>query len=324
MDPVDVVACFYRDTDCTTRFWEGIQANRALIARVILVNDEPWSIAPNLPGAPEVIYLDHPHAGYGVARSLNQGIREADTDDVLLIGYDYVLPEGFLERRLSLAGPERLSGGFRCGSTPPDLSLLRACDRNWRAVSGHLLVNRAAHALMGGFDEAFCGSYGYEDFEYAARWQQQFGPENVLYSLEPAEHLHVATDAVISEANALRLLATLRGLHGPRLALFSDFFPQVPPIDFVWVAQPSAAPRGPFDLAYPLAEPTALAALGPWECIQTVVPSPVLRTQEAVATHLQTLCGLSRDVQVFTYNPTAFARAFPAWSGGFGGWFTSP
>jgi hypothetical protein len=80
----DVVVSFYRKPQFWERLITGLVENRAHIGKVIVVNDEPWS-AVTLPsvkgvGALDLVFLDHPHDGWGAAKSVNQGAAAVETE----------------------------------------------------------------------------------------------------------------------------------------------------------------------------------------------------------------------------------------------------
>ena len=91
----DVVVAYYRQEHNWPVVAWGLEQNAARINRVLVVNDEPWSeFKPTLNGIP-VVLLDHPHDGFGLTKSYNQGMREATTDFVLLTQGDEILVQDF-------------------------------------------------------------------------------------------------------------------------------------------------------------------------------------------------------------------------------------
>jgi len=184
---VDIVVAFYEDAH--QHWWDylkwGFEQNKEYINRVIVVNDGYWKTHP-IESDPMYTFRDHKREGFGLSKSLNQGIAIAKTDFVLIMEGDEILLPGSLAKTLPLA----VEGGLLCCGKvyyePSDLNALIAGEkikpietdhrwnmqatRHWKYASGgHLLIHRESDV---GFNEAY--GYGLHDFDYAARWKGSF------------------------------------------------------------------------------------------------------------------------------------------------------
>lgn len=237
---VDVVVAFYRHHAFAPFVAWGLAANAASIRNVFIVNDEPWG--DNTPGVFRGRFqcLDHDHDGFGLCRSLNQGASYCTAEYILFCEGDEILPPGVIETNLNSVRPDRLLCCPKAYIEPPsdpipnedwtpqflaepdhrhrDYSRTKLSGRVWELCSGgHLLVPRAGHIRINGFDEGY--GYGLHDYDYAARWLMEFGPQSVVFLPHLAPIWHVGTgkgrDLPAPESQN-RFAKTLRRLRGMR------------------------------------------------------------------------------------------------------------
>jgi hypothetical protein len=246
---VDVVACYYRQAEFSSFFALGMLENSEEIGHVYVVNDEPWDPAERraIERYP-ITCLDHPHDGYGVSKSLNQGILASTAEYVFTMSFDQILALGCLASALEVAGPGRLIIG-NVHTIAPDTSLdelpypriishdpsaskasaLAHMGRSWMfARNGHTMMRREDHLAVGGFNEAF-KSYGLEDYEYGARWLAKFGPSSIGMGTGVSWHFGDTDTSIVARAhkmppheNYVLLLKALAPLHSNRYALFAE------------------------------------------------------------------------------------------------------
>ncbi len=205
----DVGVVFYQQFDKWPTCAAGLRTNSSRINRVIVCNDEPWTdegraqILAELPGIPTLL-LDHPHDGFGVARSWNEIFAEVTENYCLTIAADILLPPGHLSAMLTHAAPERMVCGkihttaldLQPGQDPPILrkdgmsihwgkERIKAGSRQWGVARGaNRLVHTPSWHAVGGMNPRF-RTYGYEDWELAVRWMMAFG-EKSIYFADPA------------------------------------------------------------------------------------------------------------------------------------------
>jgi GT2 family glycosyltransferase len=192
-EKVDVVVCYYRHGAYLDRLVKSLQANLDHINHVYIVNDALWTQDAFCKDWPEwITLLSHPHEGFGLCKSANQGIAAAKTDFVLLMEADELLAPGSLETTLKAKKPKLLVCGKKAyideKSSFEEPQFLDEYDHRLDMVhepnqdprrayvycsGGHLLIDRAFHTAIGGFDERM--GYGLHDYEYAARWLQNGG-----------------------------------------------------------------------------------------------------------------------------------------------------
>jgi hypothetical protein len=248
---VDIVACFYRQKELAPFFFHGIANNKECINSVIIVNDEPWSDDNQIQipeGLPPIVLLDHVHEGFGVAKSLNEGIMAATTDYVFTMSFDVILPEHTLEMMAKLTQPDTFVVGSLDHIDPetelddfpnPDIIVpdwkpsrhdyLKGIGRAWKYChNGHNLWHRKAFMSLGGFDSSAC-THGRtcEDHEFAVRWQKAFGAYSMTFCDTRSWHMgdrHLASrEEKRPTPQARKLLATsLAELYGKRYILFCD------------------------------------------------------------------------------------------------------
>lgn len=325
---VDVVACYYRQAHLRERFWRGIRENADSIRAVIVSCDEPVNlaqiVAPDGHASGCWTALGHEHNGYGIVYSLNEGIAETVTPYVFVMGFDMILPRGFLAARLTDAAPGRLSCGpttiVAPGDEWPPVELrpaflnktvaegCRICRRQWRYVSGHYLLDRSAHDALGGFDPAYAGAYGAEDYDYGARWMMRFGDDAVHFSDHLAWHVDSKDHSKLwSLENSLRLVKTLRSLYGDTLVLFSDCQPKLDPMDGVRVSEPRERVfvGGFNDVFLPCVAPNWASAFE-WSAVHTCLPNPWIVLPSAVLKHVRACLKLAPITMVHTGNPNVY------------------
>jgi GT2 family glycosyltransferase len=190
-DKMDVVVTYYRRPHLFHQVVEGLINNREFIQRVIVVNDEPWTFT-NEPrwirsSCPPVVLLDHEHDGYGVVRSLNQGVAEATTDFVVNVSDDTVLAPQAIENMLPALAPKRLVYGRLDGV--PLHKAVEAGAPHRICTAAFYIFDREANNKIGGLDPYFAGTYGWEEFDYCLRWMLEYGIENVVSGPGRAKHL---------------------------------------------------------------------------------------------------------------------------------------
>jgi hypothetical protein len=214
MNRVDVIIPYYRQANGLQRLWRTLDANTEHIAQVFIVNDEPWpkpeleAIERLAEGSPlQVNFLGHEHRGFGVTRSINEGMARCTTDYVLVVPADGLLPTGFIEKKLKVAaeGPTFMLVSGPCHHVEPDsnpddprylrtdgFEHLRETGRGqgapWLYLRGiNKLVSRRGWNEMGGMDERF-DECNYEDYEFVMRWLANFGPSSVAWEETPVLH----------------------------------------------------------------------------------------------------------------------------------------
>lgn len=232
---VDVVIAYYRQARHWPKVLWGLRRNAHYINKVIIVNDEPWSEEDYATVTAEdlsIVKLQHPHDGFGVCKSYNQGIKAATTEFVLLTSADVVLPPRLIAQKLLYAQPNTLVAGpcthVEEDSDPSSPTVIRkdrfealrhdADSRPWHYVRGvNRLLHRQAHLDMGGFDERF-NEFNYEDYDHTARWCAKYGLQSIQYCDAPVYHLgdpqHEATKA---EKSYALLLKSIRSAEVRRL-----------------------------------------------------------------------------------------------------------
>ena len=247
---VDVVIAYFRQEHLWPFVAWGLQRNAAHINRVLLINDEPWTWTPTLPGIPLVL-LDHPHDGFGMTRSYNQGALASETDTVLFIQGDLVLESDFLAKALprTLHFPLLYTWVFyiEIPATPSDLEQPSRIALDWRGNDGLILelrqkhrmfilgkgasflVNRAQYLALGGFDEHYAPlGPNCEDHDFAARWIMAYGPDTLDFGHSVSWHLGDPPAARVrnflarmpSYASRARLAGTLGRYFNNRYTLF--------------------------------------------------------------------------------------------------------
>lgn len=203
---LDVVCCYYQQAHLARHFFAGVRRTR-LVRRVIIVNDEPWpqgekdTVREAADAAStDILFLSHPHLGYGVARSFNQGLAAASGDFVYLTAFDQMWSRDLLVHLANLARPERAVCGpvhehgtrFSPDRAPEDivpdapygrdaLTAIRDGRLYELFSNANALVHLPSHQRLGGFNEAFT-AYGLEDIEYGARLIGTFGPRSILWT----------------------------------------------------------------------------------------------------------------------------------------------
>jgi GT2 family glycosyltransferase len=211
---VDVVVAFYRQHRFLPLLRWGFEHNKDHIARVIVVNDEPWGREPD--GPDNWVALDHEHDGFGLSKSINQGIAAATTEHVLVIEGDEVLAPGSLKKTLAhrpspgtiFFCPKRYIEEPEAGFVPPQHWLpkfypqrdhrefLNHADKRKEPYAicsgGHMLIHRASHAHIGGFDENY--DYGLHDYDYGIRWMTAYGVTAAVYHPTMGDVWHIGTN----------------------------------------------------------------------------------------------------------------------------------
>lgn len=204
---VDVVVAYHQPSH--QRWWPavewGLRENLENIRKVWVVNDGPYEEGSTPSTDLPVMWLYHPKEEFGLCKSLNMGVEASDTEHVLIIEGDEILAPGALATNLE----QREEGTLLCCEKryiePVSLAVAPIEDfgptiieedhrkellrympervhnyRQWILCSGgHLLIHRATHEELGGFDEAY--GYGLHDYDYAARWMLLKGPASVRY-----------------------------------------------------------------------------------------------------------------------------------------------
>lgn len=184
---IDVVVTYYRQE----QFWglvsAGLSYNHESINKVIVVNDEVSGLHLTPPQNVDMIVLEQPHQGYGVARAVNLGVDHVGTDAFAVIQGDIMLaPESLainlacLDNPLLLGGPVKdfvvgnqtsypVNQDFRVDA--PDLPGYWKYHR-----SSYFLTNTDNFRKVGGYDPAY-DEYGFEDYDFAVRWFHTFGDD---------------------------------------------------------------------------------------------------------------------------------------------------
>lgn len=300
MNRVDVVIPYYRQANGLARLWKTVLNNLKHINNVFIVNDELWTakeksaVLHNVLGVPpgvgervrvpkiqrstdsvaegsfevvpvEVFFLDHEHRGFGVTRSLNEGMARCTTDYVLVVPADGLLPTGFIEKKLKVAaeGPTFMLVSGPCHHVEPDsdpdspkflrtdgFEHLRETGRGqhapWLYLRGiNKLVSRKGWIECGGMDERF-DECNYEDYEFVMRWLANFGPSSVAWEETPV--LHQGDPRAGQEPkdpfplkSAALLARQLIALRGGNVMLLTDVSSEWSP-DFACIGEkPSAA-----------------------------------------------------------------------------------
>lgn len=205
-EKLDVVVTYYQ----RPHFWplvsQGLLDNEEHIQRVIVVNDEEWTDETRLAFIESgrvfpAFLLDHPHDGYGVAQSINQGIAAATTEHVLVIADDIILLPEALKKQFPGLAPETLVYGHQHeidSEHGPDTPLFLRRDDHVLGNLGthpHLLArgsfficHRLSHEALGGTDMRF-REYGWEEYDYVVRWMYEYGPAKVIFGPGEAYHL---------------------------------------------------------------------------------------------------------------------------------------
>lgn len=184
----DVVVAYYRQE----KFWpvvsKGLWDNREAIQTVFVVNDEPWGQVPEVPEGLHCVFLEHEHEGFGLCKSLNQGLAEVGTQYALIIEGDEVLPEGSVATSLACMRPGMLLCAGKLYVEPGEGHPFKVLEgdhrdrihrgwlksRPWIMCSGgHLMVD-TEKARDVSFDEDYT-EYGCHDYDFALRWHQAGG-----------------------------------------------------------------------------------------------------------------------------------------------------
>lgn len=240
---VDVVIAYYQlDHE---KYWSsvlwGLRQNIDHISRVFVVNDGPYRMSKRAQpsyGVP-ISFLEHDKDGFGLCKSLNQGIEATATPYVLVIEGDEILAPGSLEKTLGLAqekvlicaNKEYLDPEVIPVSEQPSidafiehehrLKMSPQIGRQWKFCSGgHLLIDRKAHNQIGGFDTFY--EYGLHDFDYAARWMTVFGDSSVRWTPDAGYVWHIGSGKgrdFPSDAAEVHFAKALGKLYGGRYHL---------------------------------------------------------------------------------------------------------
>lgn len=238
---VDIVLAYYAPLH--RRWWpalrSGFEANAAHIARLIVVNDdEPFEPLPP-PAGVEMVQLSHPNEGFGLCKSLNQGVREANTDWVLIMEGDEILPPGSLARTLAMdLQPQTCYALPKAWVNPqrlPEHVLLPETDcrhnsgtldpsRYWRyCIGGHLLIHRESHHAIEGFDEYY--GYGHHDNDYGVRWQTAYGFRSLVWCPQAGAVFHIGSGQpriLAPEYTREQLARALGRLYSHRYNLYCE------------------------------------------------------------------------------------------------------
>ncbi len=269
----DVIACFYRQEEYADLFWAGLKPNLKHVENVYLVNDEEtWgadfnshAIAP--PGP--FWLLQHPHVGHGVSISFNQAMRVSQADYVFLMSFDQILAPDCLSKILDFAHPDYMVIGavhtISKSTTIHDLPhppilrkdyLLKRIQgfkesgRQWSyGRNGHTLLHRETALAIGGFDEEFARiGYGLEDFEFAARFAQAKGVNNILWGPSHSYHFgdeepsRANPDKQEKPAALTKLVHSLVPLYQRQVALYTADYPA--PVTHLRIRQGGTASLG--------------------------------------------------------------------------------
>ena len=232
MTKVDVVVSFYQQEKYLPHLIRSLENNADHINRVIFVNDEVTP-QPFINTPLDYVWLDHPHFGFGLSRSANQGIAAADTEYVLLIEGDELLAPGSIadmfealdqagEPVALLAGRKRYldidalmnDSQFKFIEEDHRLNLMAnplwEASRPWVFFSGgHLLVKKSCHLAINGFNEEF--GYGYHDFDYAARMMLAFGRSSCRYGAGEVWHIGTGKGRSLPGSREAELFAVTLG-----------------------------------------------------------------------------------------------------------------
>lgn len=232
MQRIDVVIGYYKQQELWKHVLAGLKANERYIDTIYVVNDEPWEY--ELPtGGLDIVQLEHPHDGFGLCRSFNQGVAIARAEYVLLTTADCVMPPGYLRGRINACKPKCLVAGpvshiALDNFVYPDPVVLRtdsfmhlvgdADARPWQYVRG--ATKLVHHDSYLGHNELL-NERNYEDWEFTARWCMTYGDDSVIYvDHSPMWHLgdnKANESTAVPEKSYAILLDTLNKYNTARL-----------------------------------------------------------------------------------------------------------
>lgn len=217
---LDIVIAYYQHQKYWPRVLRGLEENLPQINNVYVVNDDIWDTIPESGRlGSRLNFLGHPHSGFGLSKSLNQGLRAATAEYVLLCeGDEYLVPNSILES-LSYAHPTHLVCCRKNYVSQIDYDEVIEFDHRreyitvhkklanpWYFCSGgHLLVHRE-NAISVGFDEEY--EYGLHDFDFAVRWLTRFGRGSVVYGGGVIHHIGSGKNRPLPSVSSYRRLGS--------------------------------------------------------------------------------------------------------------------
>lgn len=202
---VDVVINYYRKAKEWPFVLKGLEDNKECINNVIVVNDELWGDGRLSEGdmAGCIKYLEHPHDGFGVARSVHQGVEAVETEYICNIDADVIMTPGSLKKNLSYVESELLILGtlHDVGEAEElhDIHNPEILRRDWRAITpstedfrnireGWWIARKEDYQACGGHDRRM-KEYGMIDYVFALRWMTHFDRDS--YWLAPGVGYHI-------------------------------------------------------------------------------------------------------------------------------------